>query len=534
MTCNVAAYLPLAADRHPDQHALIYRRGGRWQTLSFRDLDALSDSYAHGLTRQGLQPGARVLLMVRSGPEFVALTFALFKMGALPSLIDPGMGMRGVLSCVRQLQPDALIGIPAAHVVRMAARSSFASVRLAVSVGGPGAMCLSQIADTRAGRFPIHATQPEDEAAILFTSGSTGPAKGVVYRHGIFTSQVDALRAMYGFEPGEIDMPAFPLFALFSTALGMTCLIPEVNPSRPATADPAKLVATIQDWRVHSAQGSPAVWRKVGTWCRQRGIKLPTLKRVITFGAPVPVEVIRDWQDILPDGAEIHTPYGATEALPVSTIGGRTILAETSEAAAAGAGTCVGRPAPGVEVRIIPIEDGPVAHCETLPAGQIGEVAVSGEMVTHRYHALPEADRLSKIVEGGRVWHRMGDVGYFDTGGRLWFCGRKAHRIESPGGKTYFSVNGEGIADTHPDVFRSALVGVRGEPVLVVERWPHRARGRRGKARLTADLLARLSQHPLYGDVRTVLYHAGFPVDPRHNAKIHREDLAAWAAAQMR
>lgn len=543
-TFNVAGFLPRAAQEQPQGVALLHRRGNSYASVTFADLDAMADSFAHGLRRHGLAQGMRVLMMVKSSPEFVALTFAVFKIGALPVLIDPGMGLKGMLACIRHLEPEALIGIPAAHVIRFLFPSCFRSVRHAVSVGRfglLGATSLARLSDPKAGPFPMTPTRADDDAAILFTSGSTGPAKGVVYRHGIFEAQVAALRQMYHFAPGQVDMPGFPLFALFSTALGVTCLLPELNPSRPATANPALLVRAIQERNVTSAQGSPAIWTRVGQYCKERGIHLPSLKRVITFGAPISVDLVRTWREILPADGDIHTPYGATEALPITTVSGREILEEAAALTEQGAGTLIGRAAPGMEIRIIRITDDAIPEWRAdlvLPPGEIGEVVVAGEVVTWRYDRREEATRLAKIREGKRIWHRMGDVGYFDAMGRLWFCGRKAHRVEGPGGRTWFSVNAEGMIDTHPDVYRAALVGVglRGnqEPVLVVELMPGRGSpGAGDRDRLSAELLGRVAGHPLYCDIKKVLYHTAFPVDPRHNAKIHREDLAVWASEQL-
>jgi len=268
----------------------------------------------------------------------------------------------------------------------------------------------------------------------------------------------------------------------------------------------------------------------------RNGIKLPTLKRVLTFGAPISVDLIRDWREkILSGEADIHTPYGATEALPVSSIGGREILAETASLTERGFGTCVGAPAPGIEIRIIRITDEAIENWSddlALRQGEIGEILVRGPVVTWRYDRQKEATRLAKIQDQTTIWHRMGDVGYFDDRGRLWFCGRKAHRID--GEEMWFSVCGEGMVDGHPEVARSALVGVgkRGaqQPVLIVEPHGGKIPGGSQRTRIVSEVLERLAAHPLYSKIKKVLFHRGFPVDPRHNAKIHREDLARWAA----
>ena len=533
---NTASFLVDAVEGHADQRALIYRSGRVYESLTFAELGRRVDGYAHALTAAGVSPGQKVLVLLR-GADFVAITFALFKVGAIPSLIDPGMGMAGLLSCVRQLQPEVLIGIPPVFLMAAVCPRSFASVRIRLVVGGrlPAVRSLRPVEGGR--EFPLAETAPDETAAILFTSGSTGPAKGVVYRHRIFQAQVLALQKMYAFTPGEIDMPGFPLFALFSTALGQTCLLPELNPSRPATVDPARVVDACLQFGAHSLQGSPAIWTRVGRFCRDNRLSLPGVKRVLTFGAPISVELLATWREILGPGGLVHTPYGATEALPVASISSEEVLGETATLRAEGRGTCVGRPAPGISVRIIRIRDEPlpVWSDELLAApGEVGEIVVAGDVVTWSYYACDDATNAAKIREDATVWHRMGDLGYFDAKGRLWFCGRKGHRIEGEG-HTWFSVCGEGMVDPHPGVARSALVGVgphgHQEPVIVVE--PHEMPRGAARERLQKEVLSLLHEAPEYQKVQKVLFHRSFPVDPRHNAKIHREELAAWAVREL-
>ncbi|MBI3925171.1 MAG: AMP-binding protein [Armatimonadetes bacterium] len=538
---NVAELLPRAAAARPEAAALLYRRGARYEKLTFSGLDRLSDGYAHQLRRSGIEPGQRVLLMVRNGPTFVALTFALFKTGALPVLIDPGMGLKPLLRCVGQLRPDALVGVRKAMALRTLAPRFFKTLRTAVCVDGfwPGAELLI---DPPRGVDPFEpvSTGADDPAAILFTSGSTGPAKGVVYRHGIFRAQVRALQEMFEFEPGELDMPGFPLFALFSTALGMTCLLPDLDPSRPAKAEPARLVQAIRDFQVRNLQGSPAIWSRMGQYCRERGISLPSVRRVLTFGAPVDPETIRLLKSLLPNG-EVYTPYGATEALPVSCISGREVLEDTALRSRQGAGTCVGRAAPGIEIAIVRTSERPLPSWEDaalVAQGEVGEICVSGEVVTWEYDGLPEATRAAKIRQDEKIWHRMGDLGYLDREGRLWLCGRKSHRVEGRG-STWFPVCAEGMVNAVPGVRRSALVGVgppaAQTPVLIIEPDSPAALHDPSLQRKLADEARRaLREQPLYGELERVLFHPSFPVDPRHNAKIHREELAVWAEGRLK
>lgn len=547
---NIAHYLPTVARRHPFQRAVVFPEGrdgaGRvaYTHLTFAQLDRLCDRYAWGLREAGVEQGTKTLLMVRPSLDFFALTFAIFKIGAAPVLIDPGMGWGSFMRCVEQVAPEAFLGIPPAHVLRLLRRRFFRSVRIPVTLGKRwfwGGCSVAEMPE-REEPFPVCPVEPEDVAAVLFTTGSTGPAKGVVYSHRIFVTQTEILREQYGIGPGDIDLPCFPLFALFSTALGATAVVPDMDPTKPAHVDPERIVEPILNQGVTYSFGSPTLWARVGGYCAERGIRLPSLTRIIMAGAPVPAYVHeRLLGKVLPEGAQTYTPYGATESLPVANFTGREMLAETAARTRAGAGMCVGKPLPNVACRIIRISDEPIAEWNeslTVPDGTIGEICVKGDVVTRAYHNLPEATRLAKIAEGDTVWHRMGDVGYLDGKGRIWFCGRKSHRVETGTG-TLYSVRCEAVANEHPAVYRSALVGVgkdrsRQMAVLILEPKPDRyPASAAAKETLRKEVLGLLAANAETAGIRHILLHRSFPVDIRHNAKIRREVLADWAASQL-
>lgn len=544
---NVADHLAAMARRAPGRDAVLVARtrGGatRLAGVTYGELERRVAAIAAGLAGRGLRAGERACVLVRPGVDLVAIVFALFRAGAVPVLIDPGMGRANLLACVERTRPRAFLGLPAAQALRALHRRAFRTVALDVAVGarvGWGGTTLARLAAEGSGGAPPAQTSAEDEAAVLFTSGSTGPPKGVVYTHGTFEAQIEALKALYGFEPGEIDAACFPLFALFAPALGMTCAFPELDARRPASCDPRKVVECIRAARATTTFGSPAIWRRVVPWCIERGIVLSGLRRVLAAGAPVPVDLVEGLRRVLPGGAEVYTPYGATEALPVASISGAEVLGAARARTEEGAGTCVGRPAPGVEVRLIRISDEPLASwadaLEVAP-GEMGEVCVSGAVVTHSYDGQPEHTAAAKIRQGERVWHRMGDVGWRDADGRLWFCGRKSHRLETAGG-TVLPVPVENVMNTHPAVRRSALVGVgpRGaqRAVLWVEpEAERRPRGAAGRAALRAELFEHARARPAAALVSEILFADAFPVDVRHNAKIGREELKRRAQARL-
>jgi acyl-CoA synthetase (AMP-forming)/AMP-acid ligase II len=539
-TVNISSPLTEMARLQPDTPAIIFPEKKR--TITFRELDETSDRLAAGLEKAGIGRGVRTALLVPPGPELFALTFALFKIGAQPVFIDPGIGARNMKGCLAEAAPLAFIGIPKAHLARRLLGWGRASLRILVTVGGGriwGGIPLTEIEQLGRGLDFVAADTARDEvAAILFTSGSTGPPKGVVYTHGNFAAQVETLRQLYGIRPGEIDLPTFPLFALFAPALGMTALIPQMDFTRPGKVDPERILGPAESYGATTMFGSPALLNRVGRYGKEHGKFVPSLKRVISAGAPVSAEVLERFVALLPPEAEIFTPYGATEALPVSSIGSREILSETCRGTREGKGICVGRPVENIFVRIITTSDEPVAFwCEkdSLADGQIGEIVVSGPQVTTSYFGRPEADRLAKIIsDDGRLWHRMGDLGYLDAVGRIWFCGRKSHRVTTMDA-TLFTIPVEGVFNSHPLVLRTALVGVgergRQRPVLCVEL--EKAAGRSAQEQIRQELLLLGSRYDHTCNITTILFHSAFPVDIRHNAKIFREKLAVWAKKEL-
>jgi acyl-CoA synthetase (AMP-forming)/AMP-acid ligase II len=584
---NIALRLKATAEELPNAKAVVAPvgrdRSGRvaYSHVSFRQLDRESDLLARGLCDLGVVPGTRLVLMVRFSIEFVSLVFAAFKAGAVIVLIDPGMGLSSVLNCLEEVEPEGFLAIPSVHAMRLQNRRRFPRAVLNLTVGrrwfwgGPTYRGL-----VRAQWQPFNpiAMKPTDPAAVIFTSGSTGPAKGVIYEHGMFNAQVDLIRDHFGIRPGGVDLSGFPLFGLFNAAMGTTTVVPPMNPSKPGRAHPGRIVRALEDQTVSQSFGSPALWERVVTYCEEHQIRLPALKRAFSAGAPVSVNLLERLTDLLqedrpnkdtwdklpglggsngPKGsgctcAEVHTPYGATEALPVASISSREVLEQTAERTRTGAGTCVGRRFPGVAIKIIEINHGPIptmSMARELPAGQIGEIIVQGPSVTRSYLRRPQAEAESKIADPHEehdpsapvpFWHRMGDVGYLDHQGRLWYCGRKSHIVTTAKG-ALFTEPCEAIFNEHPRVARSALVGVTRKaepgqavdptPAIIVEprkqQFPLRNADRQKFAAELRDLAA---ANPLTLDIHTVLFHRSLPVDVRHNSKINRERLAVWAA----
>ncbi len=536
---NIAEAFVQVAKEQGDCPGIIEAKNGR--KLTFRELNRRSDGYCVYFSKHGLMQGNVVILMVTPSIEFICLSLALFKLGAPIVLIDPGMGYKNLLRCIERVKPKVLVGIPKAIAFAKLFSKTFATVEKyfccgpSFSLFGPD-ICAEVVATDQT--VPVYQPDDNDLAAIIFTTGSTGPPKGVRYEHRIFAAQRQLIKEYYGIGTTDVDQPAFPLFALFSAALGACSVIPDMDATKPAKVDPKKFVDSINRYQVSYSFGSPAIWNVVSSYCQKKGIVLQSIRKILMAGAPVPYDLLKRVTAILPPEASIFTPYGATESLPIASISGDEILTDTWNNSRQGYGICVGHALPGIELQIIPISDDPVP--ELLPemllaTGQIGEIIVRGTVVTRAYESNPDETRLAKICDGSSLWHRMGDVGYLDPEKRLWFCGRKAHRVETADGPLY-TIPCESIINEHAYVYRSALVGVRsrkiqGEvPVIIIELHKNI---QRNKIEILAEVKNLAARNTLTAGIKYFLIHKGFPVDIRHNAKIFREKLAIWAQKQL-
>jgi len=568
---TITAELFRVARQHPDRVAVFDPHGpaslglDRYRATTFGELVDDVEVLRRGLLAAGITAGMRAAVLVPPGPALSALTFALFEVGVVPVLVDPGIGLRQVKACLGQARPEIFIGTTKAQLAQWLLGWAKDSVRFHVSVGGPWHRGLS-LEDLRELGSPSSSTSTsssgaaaepdassDDIAAIVFTSGSTGPAKGVVYRHRHFFGMWKALKDVVVDPACRFDLPTFPLFALFDPALGLTTVLPAMDFTRPASVDPLEIIGPIQLFGVEMMFGSPALLNAVGRYAEAHpGLPvLSSLKTVVSAGAPVPGDVIRRFRRLLPTDARVLTPYGATECLPVAILDDSVILGETWAMTDRGLGVCVGPEAPGVRVRVIAITDAPLPRLSdaTIITGTgpscLGEFVVGGDRVTDRY--LVAADGTdhnpgAKIVDdstddsdegGGAVLHRMGDVGYRDDEGRLWYCGRKSHRVQLAD-RVLFTEMVEGVFNTHPAVRRTALVGVVVDgvvtPVLCVELEQGVARRRTEGVRQELLEMARARDDTAV--IETVLFHPAFPTDIRHNSKIFREQLRVWAAGR--
>ncbi|MCB5182833.1 fatty acid CoA ligase family protein [Streptomyces antimicrobicus] len=539
----------------PDKPAVVHPDGRqpdgmpRYRTVTYGQLQQDVAELARGFAHAGITKGTRTVLTAPPGPELFALVFALFRTGAVPVVVDPGMGVRRMLHCFRAVGAEAFVGPPLAQLVRVLGRRTFAQVKTPVTLGRRRLGRGHTLASLRraAGRPAQPPTDPtaaavggDDLLMIGFTTGSTGPAKGVEYTHRMALSIARQIAAVHGRTRADVSLVTLPFYGVLDLLYGSTLVLAPLAPAAVAQADPVLLVDALRRFSVTTVFASPALLRNLADHLSATGARLPDLRCVVSGGAPVPAGVVATLRAVLPDPARIHVTYGATEVLPITSVESAELLADTSADSARGAGTCVGRPVPGTRVRILPVTDGPLARIAPgpgLPTGQVGEIAVSGASVSARYHRSPTADARHKTYEERpdgppRLWHRTGDLGHLDEDGRLWFCGRVSQRVRTAH-QDLHTVRCEGVFNAHPQVRRSALVGVgpvgAQRPVVCVET----ADGPLDWEQLVAELRQMAAAHAPTTALEEFLPHPGFPVDVRHNAKIGREQLARWAERRL-
>lgn len=543
------------------------------RTVSWALLSRRVRELASGLVAFGVRPGDRVSLLVPPGADLTAVLYACLRVGAVVVVADAGLGVGGLSRAVRGAHPRFVVGeLPGLAAARalgwpgrrvstrpldpLLARTLGvdASLEDLVALGsGPGAPALP----------PEPA--PDDVAAVLFTSGSTGPAKGVVYPHRALEAVRDALAAQYGVGEGTGLVAGFAPFALLGPALGARSVTPDMDVTRPRTLTAESVGAAAAEVDATVVFLSPAALTNVvataGALDDAGRAALGGVETFLSAGAPVPPALLAAASELMPR-ASAHTPYGMTEGLLMTDADLDTILASAERAtdgaapdAVGAGGVLVGAPVPGVAVRIAPLDA--LGAATGTPAdvhGVTGEVVVSAPHLKARYDRLWRTDRAAvrgtpgdtPAADGagpGPRWHRTGDVGHLDAAGRLWIEGRLAHVITTPAGPLT-PVGPEQRVEELDDVARAAVVGVgpagTQQVVVVLERSPRprggspaRGRRRRRTVRLAdGDLTARVRRavgHP----VAAVLEVPRLPTDVRHNSKVDRSALSAWAGTVL-
>lgn len=510
-------------------------------TLSWAELADRVDRLAAGLASIGVKAGDRVSLLVPPGIELTTLVYACLRIGAVIVVADAGLGAQGLSRAIKGAGPAYLVGIERA--LAGARMFGWPGVQISVEELGRAKRRLFGAAHSlreleggspRGTGGPGPGTgeiDPDADAAVLFTSGSTGPAKGVVYTHRQLAAMRDTLTQTYGLKAGTSLVAGFAPFALLGPALGATSVTPDMDVTAPRTLTAAALADAADAVGATAVFASPAALANVlATADALNGPQQDALARVellLSAGAPIPEPLLARMQQLVP-AASLHTPYGMTEALPVTDIS-----LEQIRAAGTGNGVCVGTPVAGAHVAIAALRpDGSVSNEPCTDAETTGEILVSAPHVKDRYDRLWITQQHSASVPG---WHRTGDVGHLDAEGRLWVEGRLGHILTTAAG-VRTPVAAEQLAETADGAGRAAVVGVGPAgtqvAVAILETVPPaRMAGPASRELAQAVRTAVLNGTDL--ELAAVLAVRDLPTDIRHNSKIDRTALAGWAATVL-
>lgn len=523
---SITQRLQSIAHDHPSKVALLDAASPHPKnSYSFKEVWLGSNLIAADLIQKGVGKSDRVLMMIKPSFEFVATVFALFQIGALPVFVDPGMPKKLLWKTLQNCKADILIGIPTVVLLFKMRILPQSNLRLKISSQQISRLIRHSMAQKLGPLVPLQQVKLNEPAAILYTSGGTGLPKGVIYTQGIFLQQVGALESAFNFKAGQIELAGFPLFSMLTLLLGMKSVLPPMNTSKPAKAPAKKLIKAILSHQVETISGSPAIWLRVTETAIKEDIQLTCVKQVLMFGAPIRESWLKSCAKVFPN-AKIYTPYGATECLPVALIDHLTLLSKFEGSANKGKGTCIGLPVPGTHIKIIqplPNTQTPKwAEVDELKPFEVGEILVHSTCVTPGYADNLSATKYSKIYDPqNKNWHRMGDMGYKDQDGYLWFCGRVSHAL----GHLY-PIMSEGIFQKHPEVKRAALINLskqaqRQVPAIAIEL--KRSFYLPGmKAKILQELNSIRQSTLSLKSIQKIHICKSMPVDGRHNIKIDR------------
>ena len=510
---NLTHVLQRQVAERPDAPAIVTASRGRDRSITFAKLDLSAQRLARLLHDSGLRAGDGVLVLQPVGIDLYVTLLAVFRLGLVGMFLDPSAGRSHVERCCTLRPPDAMIGTPKAHLLRLGCPALRRVPRkFVVGAAAPGAVRVAR-ARKLAPYSDVHRCDADTPALLTFTSGTTGAPKAAVRSHGLLAAQHAALARCLALSPGQIDLTTLPVFALANLASGVTSLVPDADLRRPARIDPGPVVEQVLRHRPQSTVASPALLERVADECDRRGLTLPSFERVFTGGAPVFLRTVEKLRQMAP-AARVVSVYGSTEAEPIAHVGHDEVTTDDRAATLSGRGLLAGRPVPEVDLRILPDRWGqPLGQIDEaaftsrrLPPGETGEIVVSGA------HVLPgyldgRGDVETKFRVGGRVWHRTGDAGYLDPAGRLWLAGRCAARIDDDHGTTY-PLSVEAAAVQQPGVARAGLLSLGSERVLAIES----DEGAGCNERALTEALA-------WAHLDRVVF-TRIPVDSRHNAKV--------------
>ncbi len=512
---NLACILQEQAQARPTVPAIIDTIRGHERITSFGELQDQVTRAAALLRQAGLQPGDEVLVFQPMSEELYVALIALFRLGLVAMFIDPAAGIEHIERCCSLIPPKAFIGSLKAHALRLPSPALRRIPRkFVIGAHLPGAVSWSDATRLEPYR-EIFQANPDTPALLTFTSGSTGQPKAALRTHGFLLAQHRVLERTFGGKAGEVSLTTLPIFVLADLASGTTSLIAAGNLRKPGSIAADPVIRQIERYQPVRAGASPAFWERVVGYCQDHHRQLPHLRAIYAGGAPVFPRLLDNLQAIAPQ-AEITAVYGSTEAEPIAHAMRSELRTEDMSAMVQGKGLLAGTPTPELQVRVLRDQWGKTLAPYTaatfdaacLPAGSPGEIVVSGAHVLPGYlHGC--GDEETKFRVDGTLWHRTGDMGYFDAVGRIWLLGRCAARIEDQRGTLYpFTV--ECAVSSYPAVRHSAAAAFHGQRVLALE----------FAERIPSPDITAIRQTVAWANFDDIRVYKHLPMDKRHNAKI--------------
>ncbi len=543
---NISSFLQQHAGTQPFKRAVVYPEGRdtndrlAYTQLTFRQLDQESDCMASGLGDVGVTHCTRVVLVVKPGLVFFSLIYALFKQGAIPILVDPAMGLKGILECLKLAKPDVFIGLPQIHLLRIIFPGYFKTVKTHITIGQRlflKSFSLNQLLKVPWKRHVIPEPYEDDAALLIYTKDSKGQTKGAAYSYGNLVSQAREITSHFNITEHDINLSTIPLFSILYPALGVTAIVPVIDKAGKKSSDSWENIETLIDQGVTSLVLAPAHLHQTAQYIKENKISVSSLKRVISVGEPLNPSQIEHIASHLSEDAEVHALYCTGDAAPITWIDNKEIHEDTKELSEKGFGNCIGRPVVKNNVNLIKITDDPIEQWSedlVVSRGDTGEIVVKLGLVSDNECSIPEQNTLDKIHEADNVWLRTGDLGWMDKGDRIWYCGKKHQRIITQNA-TLFTIPCETIFNTHKSVSQSTIVGVGPiggkKPVICVEL---EKENMLSKEEIEEELLALAKKYIITKHIDTVLFPISMPMHNEHSLDPVREKLTAWAEKQLK
>jgi acyl-CoA synthetase (AMP-forming)/AMP-acid ligase II len=510
--------------------------------LTFRQLDQRSNELARGLQQAGVIRGTRAALQMLPGIEWFSITYALLKIGAVPILLQPALGIRKMAQCVKAVEPEILITEPKYQALQTFNANNYQSVHLHISTEKrwySKGISITDLQKNDHASFQPAEMRSHDTGMIVFsTSCESEKPKPTVFTHGMLNAIIELIRSVMAVTLESTLVTPFPFFMILAPATGIRQIIPASHSLKANKLDPRILVETIWDYGVTHLLMSSTRLMMLTEFLRNEAIFLPSMQRIASWGEPYPAFELQKLHSFINEKTQIFPIYGMAEAPVISTLGSHKIVSETQVKTERGFGLCQGQVVDGLEIRIIEVNDRPIDNWSDdllVDKGGIGELVVKGEAVSRQYYNNSKNDALHKIPDGKFMWHRTGDIGWQDTKGHFWFCGRKQDRITIAENETLYTIPCEAVFMQHERVHRCIIVGVGPvpyqTPVLIIELAP----GDSGKyiSTLTHELRDLALAYPHTGNIKNILFRKSFPVHSLYHQKINRKQLTIWAAKKL-